>query len=64
MLPGPQNAMEKMKQQEFYKHLIKEAFQIVDHEKAGYVDRKEVSYIMRYLLQFPSEAQIRDYIIE
>tara|TARA_B110001450_G_C17431691_1_gene404146 strand:+ start:80 stop:250 length:171 start_codon:yes stop_codon:yes gene_type:complete len=56
MLPGPQNAMEKMKQQEFYKHLIKEAFQIVDHEKAGYVDRKEVSYIMRYLLQFPSEA--------
>ena len=56
--------MEKMKQQEFYKHLIKEAFQIVDHEKAGYVDRKEVSYIMRYLLQFPSEAQIRDYIIE
>ena len=64
MLAAPQNAMDKMKQHEFYKHLIKEAFEIVDHEKQGYVDRKEVSYIMRYLLQFPSEAQIRDYIIE
>ncbi len=25
---------------------------------------REVSYIMRYLLQFPSEAQVRDYIID
>ena len=24
---------------------------------------REISYIMRYLLQFPSEAQVRDYII-
>ena len=64
MLPAPTGAMEKMKQQEFYKHLIREAFSIIDNERAGYIDRKEVSYIMRYLLQFPSEAQIRDYIIE
>ena len=64
MLPTPTTAMEKNKQKEFYKHLIREAFSIIDNERQGYVDRKEVSYIMRYLLQFPSEAQIRDYIIE
>ena len=64
MLAPPQNAMEKMKQTEFYKHLIYEAFCIIDIDKKGYIDRKEVSYIMRYLLQFPSEAQIRDYIID
>ena len=64
MLPAPQNNMEKVKQQEFYKHLLKEAFSIIDLDKKGIIDRKEVSYIMRYLLQFPSEAQIRDYIID
>ena len=42
--------MEKTKQIEFYKHLIKEAFSIIDMERKGYIDRKEVSYIMRYLL--------------
>ena len=56
MLPNPANANEKVKQIEFYKHLIKEAFSIVDIDKKGTIDRKEVSYIMRYLLQFPSEA--------
>ena len=56
MLPTPTTAMEKNKQKEFYKHLIREAFSIIDNERQGYVDRKEVSYIMRYLLQFPSEA--------
>ena len=64
MLSAPSNAQEKIKQVEFYKHLIKEAFSIIDIERKGYIDRKEVSYIMRYLLQFPSEAQIRDYIID
>ena len=64
MLPAPETASDKMRQQEFYKHLIKEAFSIIDLDRKGYIDRKEVSYIMRYLLQFPSEAQIRDYIIE
>ena len=64
MLPAPQNAMEKMKQIEYYKKLIADAFKIIDIEDKKYIDRKEVSYIMRYLLQFPSEAQIRDYIID
>ena len=64
MLPNPQNSQEKVKQEEYYRHLIKEAWNIVDVKETGYVDRKEISYIMRYLLQFPSEAQIRDYIIE
>ena len=27
------------------------------------ISLREISYIMRYLLQFPSEAQVRDYII-
>ena len=42
---------------------IQEAFKIIDQQMKGYVDRREISYIMRYLLQYPSEAQIRDYII-
>ena len=63
MLPNPVNANDRVKQIEFYKHSIKEAFSIVDIDKKGTIDRKEVSYIMRYLLQFPSEAQVRDYII-
>ena len=64
MLPAPQNNMEKLKQEALYRKLIKDAFNIIDIDQKGYIDRKEVSYIMRYLLQFPSEAQIRDYIIE
>ena len=44
--------------------MIKEAFGIIDIERRGIIDRKEVSYIMRYLLQFPSEAQIRDHILD
>ena len=64
MLPAPENAMERMKQMQYYQYLIKEAFCIIDTEKRGYIDKKEVSYVMRYLLQFPSEAQVRDYIIE
>ena len=38
MLPAPQNNMEKVKQQEFYKHLIKEAFSIIDLDKKGIID--------------------------
>jgi Ca2+-binding EF-hand superfamily protein len=33
-------------------------------EKKGYVQKEEISYIMRFLNQFPSEAQIRDYILQ
>ena len=56
MLPKTENALDKMKQIEYYKHLIRTAFNIVDISRDGYIDRKEVSYIMRYLLKFPSEA--------
>ena len=64
MLPAPQNAMEKKKQTEYYRHLVKETFNVVDIQRTGTVDKKEISQIMRYLLQFPSEAQIRDHVIE
>eukprot|EP00347_Sterkiella_histriomuscorum_P004922 403358566 len=63
MLPAPTNTLEKIKQQEFFKAKIREAFNIVDQERKGIVDKREISYLMRYLLQFPSEAQVRDYII-
>ena len=42
---------------------MREAFRIIDVEGRGFLDKREVSYLMRYLLQFPSEAQVRDYII-
>ena len=40
-----------------------EAFKLIDHENKGYVPKEEISYLMRFLNQFPSEAQVRDYII-
>ena len=64
MLPRAQNAQERVRQLEFYKQLIKDAFRIIDMENKGHVDKKEVVYIMRYLLQFPSDAQIRDHILD
>ena len=64
MLPKAKNAQERVKQTEFYKYLIKKAFNIIDMENKGHVDKKEVVYIMRYLLQFPSDAQVRDYILD
>ena len=63
MLGPPKNAQEKVKQELYYKKKIYEAFNIVSKDK-GYIDRKEVSYVMRYLHQFPSEAQVRDYILD
>ncbi len=63
MLPPPQSPIERTRQEEFYKLQIKKAFSIIDPDNKGFVDKREVSYIMRYLLQFPSEAQVRDYII-
>ena len=63
MLPPPTNPVEKARQEEFYKMQIKKAFSIIDLDGKGYLDKREVSYLMRYLLQFPSEAQVRDYII-
>jgi len=56
MLGAPKKESEKVKQEQYYKKLIQDAWHVVDIDKKGIVDRKEISYIMRYLLQFPSEA--------
>ena len=63
MLPPPQNAVDKQRQEDFYREQVRDAFRIIDVDGRGFLDKREVSYLMRYLLQFPSEAQVRDYII-
>ena len=63
MLPPPQNAVDKQRQEDFYREQVRDALRIIDVEGRGFLDKREVSYLMRYLLQFPSEAQVRDYII-
>ena len=63
MLPTPQNPVERARQEEFYRKQVEKAFRIIDVDGKGYLDKREVSYLMRYLLQFPSEAQVRDVII-
>ena len=40
MLPNPSSTLEKIKQQEFYKAKIKEAFNIVDQDRKGIVDKR------------------------
>ena len=56
--------MERNRQEEFYKQEVLDALRIIDYDgDRGIIDKREVSYLMRYLLQFPSEAQVRDYII-
>ena len=63
MLPKPRDPVEKARQEEFYRKQIKKAFSIIDNDGRGYLDKREVSYLMRYLLQFPSEIQVTNYII-
>ena len=63
MLPPPQNAVERQRQEDFYREQVRDAFRIIDVEGRGFLDKREVSYLMRFLLQFPSEAQVRDYIL-
>ena len=63
MLPPPRDPVEKARQEEFYRKQIKKAFAIIDADGKGYLDKREVSYLMRYLLQFPSEIQVTNYII-
>ena len=63
MLPTTENPVEKNKQFEFYRHCAKKAIRIIDPEEKGMLDKREVSYVMKYCLQFPSEAQVRDAII-
>ena len=64
MLGTATSDKEKAENLEYTKKLIKDAWSIIDPYNKGYIDRKEVSYLMKYLLQYPSEAQVRDYIIE
>ena len=40
MLPTASNTLEKIKQQEFYKAKVREAFNIVDQERKGIVDKR------------------------
>jgi Ca2+-binding EF-hand superfamily protein len=49
---------ERRKQIEYLKVLIKDAFDAFDFYLKGYIDRTEVSAVMRYLGQFPSEVQL------
>ena len=63
MLPPPQNAVERQRQEDFYREQVREAFRIIDVDGRGFLDKREVSYLMRYLNQYPSEAQVRDYIL-
>ena len=63
MLPNTENAVEKAKQLEFYRQIVKKAIRIIDPEEKGSIDKREVSYVMKFCLQFPSEAQVRDFII-
>jgi Ca2+-binding EF-hand superfamily protein len=42
---------------------ISEAFSLFYDKKKNQIDKKEVPYVMRYLGQFPSEAQVRDAIL-
>eukprot|EP00345_Euplotes_harpa_P014732 CAMPEP_0168341232 /NCGR_PEP_ID=MMETSP0213-20121227/14549_1 /TAXON_ID=151035 /ORGANISM="Euplotes harpa, Strain FSP1.4" /LENGTH=164 /DNA_ID=CAMNT_0008347645 /DNA_START=53 /DNA_END=547 /DNA_ORIENTATION=+ len=58
--------MERIKQQEYYKFYIRKLFEYVGQESKSPKDtvkKEEISYIMRFLNQFPSEAQVIDYII-
>ena len=60
MLGTPKDVKEIEKQKFFFKKKIFDAWNIIDIDKKGYVDQKEVSYLMRYLLQYPNELDIAD----
>ena len=64
MLKTAASPAELQKHEEYFKVAIKNAWSIIDIDNKGIVDRKEISYIMRYLMQYPSEAQVRDHIID
>lgn len=54
---------EKAKREEFLKTKISEGFSLFYDKKKNFIEKKEVPYVMRYLGQFPSEAQVRDAIL-
>ncbi len=43
--------------------MVRNALRFADPEQKGTIIKEEVSYVMKYCLQFPSEAQVRDSII-
>lgn len=54
---------EKAKREEYLKTKISEGFSLFYDKKKNFIEKKEVPYVMRYLGQFPSEAQVRDAIL-
>ena len=54
---------EQKKREEYLKTKINEAFSLFYDKKKNFIEKKEVPYVMRYLGQFPSEAQVRDAIL-
>ena len=43
--------------------MIRKAWNYSDVQGNDYVDKKEIPYIMRFLLQYPSEAQVSNIIL-
>ena len=54
---------EKAKREEYLKTKINEGFSLFYDKRKNFIEKKEVPYVMRYLGQFPSEAQVRDAIL-
>lgn len=55
---------EKAKLEEYLKFKIQEAFSLFFDKKKGFIEKKEVPYVMGDIsVSFPSEAQVRDAIL-
>ncbi|CAG9333727.1 unnamed protein product [Blepharisma stoltei] len=63
MFRHTKSGVDRLRQIEYLKSLIREAFSYLDREGKGYIVREEVSYIMKYFGQYPSEAQVVDVIL-
>ena len=63
MFKNTNSGVERLRQIEYLKTLIKDAFSNFDKDGKGFVKTEEISSIMRYLGQFPSEAQVSNYIV-
>jgi len=64
MFRDTRSGVERLRQIEYFKTLIKECFSILEaKENPGYILKDEVPTIIRYLGGFPSEAQLSNVII-
>ena len=63
MLAKSENPEVQKEQLEFYRGVAKKAIGIIDPENKGLIDKREVPYIFRYCLQYPSEVQVSAHII-